>query len=110
MKKEWQKALLTFDNQVIELAVETCLHRYEIPPTLPQFIEMCRKIKNPTVFFKALPSCKEETARAKDVAKANLDEIKNLLQGLSTLSLETSKSYINGLKIIDQNRTNQPVA
>ena len=46
-KIEWDKGLNRFDNQVLIEAIERCRdgrdHK-DFPPTLPQFIDLCRSI------------------------------------------------------------------
>ena len=46
-KIEWEKGLGRFETQVLIEAIERCRdgrHHKDFPPTLPQFIDLCRSI------------------------------------------------------------------
>lgn len=41
-KAEWQDALEKIHDNAMHLAITECRYRYEMPPTLPQFYQLCR--------------------------------------------------------------------
>jgi hypothetical protein len=83
MKKEWHEALLPYEDRVVELAINTCRSSNQLPPTLPQFIEICKSIRRRDVFIKAVPTTKSTIS---EVAAKNLLQIKQILCGTTTLS------------------------
>lgn len=70
-KQEWLDGLSQFDDDIINRAVIECRDSFEMPPTLPQLIQLCRGIKKRTGFFvagkaieKALPEVAEKYLKA----------------------------------------------
>lgn len=49
-KREWQEALSRFSDEIFNQAVLTCRDHFEMPPTLPQLVQICRDIKKRTSF------------------------------------------------------------
>lgn len=50
-KREWQETLSRFSDEIFNQAVLTCRDHCEMPPTLPQLMQICRDIKKRTSFF-----------------------------------------------------------
>ncbi len=50
-KKEWFDALKDFADKVIIQAILTCRETWDMPPTLPQVVQVCRDIKNRETFY-----------------------------------------------------------
>jgi hypothetical protein len=50
-KKEWQAALVDFSDAVLDQAITECRNFYELPPTLPQLLQCCRKIKQKSTVY-----------------------------------------------------------
>lgn len=44
-KNEWQEGLSRFSDEIFNQAVLTCRDHCEMPPTLPQVVQICRDIK-----------------------------------------------------------------
>jgi hypothetical protein len=44
-KSEWQKGLVDFQEQLLDEAIGICRIKNEHPPTLPQFIDICKALK-----------------------------------------------------------------
>lgn len=44
MKNEWQISLKEFTPAIISQATDHCLKRKQLPPTLPQFYDLCRTL------------------------------------------------------------------
>lgn len=57
-KKEWLEALRSFDNDILLKAIVSCRESIDMPPTLPQMVELCRKIKKRNDFFIASSNAK----------------------------------------------------
>lgn len=55
-KNEWLEALNGFDSDILLKAIVSCRESLDMPPTLPQVIELCRKIKKRNDFFVASPN------------------------------------------------------
>lgn len=49
-KREWQETLSRFGDEIFNQAVLTCRDHCEMPPTLPQVVQICRDIKKRTSF------------------------------------------------------------
>lgn len=78
-KKEWQEALVDFSDVVLDLAIIECRNFYELPPTLPQVLQICRKIKQRvTVYTPETPS----KPANKEVAAFYLQQLKSSLAKL----------------------------
>ncbi len=75
-KSEWQKGLAGFTEDIFELAIDMCRNTRELPPTLPQFIDFCKKLSKRDVFSKPreLPEI-----TSFEVGEAHLLDIKKLL-------------------------------
>ncbi len=52
-KREWQEALHRFSDDIFNQAVLTCRDFCEMPPTLPQLMQICRDIKKRNSFWVA---------------------------------------------------------
>ncbi len=70
-KQEWLDGLSQFDEDIITRAIIECRDSFEMPPTLPQIIHLCRGIKKRINFFvagkaieKALPEVAEKHLKA----------------------------------------------
>ena len=50
-KKEWREGLSLFSDEVLNTAAIHCRDFYEMPPSLPQVITLCRQIKKRTEFY-----------------------------------------------------------
>ncbi len=46
-KEEWGETLAGFEAETIVKAVQLCRNRFEMPPTLPQFVRLCRQCRPP---------------------------------------------------------------
>lgn len=57
-KKEWLDTLSVFDSDILLKAIVHCRESLEMPPTLPQMFDLCRKIKKRNDFFVANPNFK----------------------------------------------------
>ncbi|KTD38598.1 hypothetical protein Lnau_0513 [Legionella nautarum] len=79
MKKEWHKALAHFSNRIVELAIEACGLSKSLPPTLPEFVDICKNIRARDGFIRAVPSTKPKGIS--NVGKSHLAQIKKLLNG-----------------------------
>ncbi|OGT41481.1 MAG: hypothetical protein A3F13_03485 [Gammaproteobacteria bacterium RIFCSPHIGHO2_12_FULL_40_19] len=44
-KKEWEETLREFEDYSINLAINTCRKRHEMPPTLPMLYQLCRSFQ-----------------------------------------------------------------
>jgi tRNA G26 N,N-dimethylase Trm1 len=78
MKKEWHNALAHFSDRTVELAINVCKMSKELPPTLPQFVEICKNIHHRNTFTKTVPYSRQEIS---EVGKSNLSQIKEILNG-----------------------------
>lgn len=78
-KKEWQQALLHFDDRVVSLAILSCRNSRVLPPTLPQFITICQDIRRREAVVQATPATPATRPRNLEVAKKHLNEIKQRL-------------------------------
>ena len=78
MKNEWFQALQEIEDKNIEEAITHCRNKKEYPPTLPQFIELCKNAKQRDL-FKTKP-IDEPKDRTPAVAFIHLERIKRLLR------------------------------
>ncbi|CEG62209.1 Legionella vir region protein LvrB [Legionella micdadei] len=76
MKEEWSQALIDIKDTVLESAIKVCMANKELPPTLPQFIEICKSIEKKNAVFKVTPSTKPKTPA---IAEFNLSQMKKIL-------------------------------
>ena len=75
-KKEWQEGLMSFSDEVLNKAIAHCRETYEMPPTLPQVIILCRQIKKRNEFF--VPSTNHTPANV-EVVLHHLQRCKEIL-------------------------------
>jgi hypothetical protein len=75
-RKEWSKTLQTFDENLIENAIQECLTHREFPPTLTQFVECCKQINKHNKGF-YIPAITKKSNPL--VAQAHLKKIKSIL-------------------------------
>lgn len=75
-KAVWHEGLKAFEDDIVDLATATCRETKELPPTLPQFIDICRTIKKRNSCYQEEPCTKTKT---KAVARANIIAIRRLL-------------------------------
>ena len=74
-KKEWEKQLQNYSDEIINKVTEICEQKFEMPPTMAQFIGLCRNESNRNFFVK-----KEEVKRAHpDTAAHYLKKMKDIL-------------------------------
>ncbi|HAT8326753.1 TPA: Vir protein [Legionella pneumophila] len=74
-KKEWQEGLEQFGDGVLNEAIVLCRTFYELPPTLPQMIHLCREIRKRKNF-----RIKLEHVRAREtVVASHIKQCKELL-------------------------------
>ncbi|WP_367607892.1 Vir protein [Legionella sp. W05-934-2] len=45
-KKEWEKHLQPFSDTIITTVIEICEKKFEMPPTMAQFIGLCKNEAN----------------------------------------------------------------
>ena len=76
-KKEWLETLHPFDNHIIKKALHHCRENCPYPPSLPQFIEICRAIKKQDDFFRCTGVV--EDIASSEVAQKHLQEIRKKL-------------------------------
>ena len=50
-KTEWREGLNEFSDEVLTKAILSCREFYEFPPTLPQMIQCCRKLRKQMSFY-----------------------------------------------------------
>ncbi|WP_035904538.1 hypothetical protein [Legionella longbeachae] len=75
-KREWNKALVEFEDRVIEQATISSLASKDLPPTLPQFIDLCKAARRRFEFI--LPQrCNKP--RNLEIANAQLLKMKQIL-------------------------------
>lgn len=77
-KKEWSETLQCFDNQVLKEALLKIRVHKPYPPTLPQFFECCKAIKN----RKTPCGVKDEPSKPRnmEVAEINLKAMLTILK------------------------------
>ncbi|HHS8321924.1 TPA: Vir protein [Legionella anisa] len=75
-KWEWTKALREFEDKVIEQATIASLASKEFPPTLPQFIDLCRAAKKRLSF---IPPKRCNKPRNLELAYTQLKKMKQIL-------------------------------
>lgn len=73
-KKEWHETLRPFDNPIIKDALHHCREHCPYPPSLPQFIDLCRAIKKRQNFFTRAQEDVEVSSP--EVAQMHLQKIK----------------------------------
>ena len=75
-KSEWLDGLIRFEDNIIEKTVMTCLNHWELPPTLPQFVDACKAHSKIGQGGKCSRISKPSSP---DVAHAHLSQIKTIL-------------------------------
>jgi hypothetical protein len=75
-KKAWIDGLMKFEDKSIEHALQLCLKKCPLPPTLPQFIECCKAHQNTDVFYQ-----KQESVQKADLtmAEMHLNKMRTIL-------------------------------
>ena len=76
-KTEWQEGLQKFDNHAIKDAIMLCREKCNYPPTLPQFIEICKANQQRSTPYK--PMIAEPKSAPSATGKAALAQIKAML-------------------------------
>ena len=76
MKNEWANALNHVEDNFLQEALTHCRNKKEFPPTLPQFIELCRGAKKRTAFREKANYKKSRP----EVAALHLEKIKAMLK------------------------------
>ena len=67
---------MPFKDNIIDKAILNCLHHWELPPTLPQFVECCKAYSKQGAYTKYSIASKPATP---EVAKAHIQQIKTHL-------------------------------
>lgn len=75
-KLEWQKALLEFDDSTLEAALVLCSKTKELPPTLSQFIDICKAVRASHIVVESRP---KPFVRNMEVAEFYLKQMKTML-------------------------------
>lgn len=75
-KQEWMDGLKQFDEEIVNKAILEVRDRYEMPPTLPQVMRLCRDIKKRLSFYVA-PKTKEKATA--EVVERNIKQCKTFL-------------------------------
>ena len=76
--KEWSETLKEITDENMELAFSHCKKRYEMPPTLPGFYQLCRQyqpIKPSNYFVK-----NEEAVASFETNKKYVEQLKNIFR------------------------------
>lgn len=74
-KKEWEKHLREFSDAIIITATEICEKKFEMPPTMAQFIGLCKNELNRQYVNKQEPIKKSKP----EVAIFHLSKMKEIL-------------------------------
>lgn len=75
-KKEWLDGLTKFSDEILNQAIVECRDFYEMPPTLPQLIGICRGIKKRNNVY---VEDKNFVAASDEVVEANIKQCKAFL-------------------------------
>lgn len=75
-KKEWQDALSEFTDAVLTKAIVNCREFHELPPTLPQVLQCCRKVKKQGSFCVVNS---ENGSVSKEIMASHLKRCKEIL-------------------------------
>lgn len=79
-KAIWAHGLRDFDATTVRMALRQCLERHpEFPPSLPQFVSMCRA-NQPREVFKALPMSADLYAERSKEAREKLRQLRERIQ------------------------------
>ncbi|MFT4059292.1 MAG: hypothetical protein QM652_07070 [Legionella sp.] len=76
MKDEWFEALKHIEDNYLQEAVAYCRSKKEFPPTLPQFVELCRDAKKRTLFRERANHKKSRP----EVAALHLEKMRAMLK------------------------------
>ena len=75
-KKEWLDGLSQFSDDILNQVILDCRDHYDMPPTLPQMIGLCRDIKKRMSFYVAP---KESKPTSKAVVELHIRQCKAYL-------------------------------
>lgn len=75
-KKEWLEGLCKFNDEILNQAIIECRDFFDMPPSLPQLIGICRSIKKRN---KVYVGPKQLTPARKEVVEENIKQCKALL-------------------------------
>lgn len=76
-KQEWSEGLKRFDNQIFKDVLVIYREKKNYPPSLPQFIEICKA----TLARRVSRSTRKETCSSSlEVAKLHIAEMKKILK------------------------------
>ena len=75
-KKEWLEGLCKFNDEILNQAIIECRNFFDMPPSLPQLIGICRSIKKRNKVYVAP---KQLTPARKEVVEENIKQCKALL-------------------------------
>lgn len=85
-KAIWAHGLRDFDSGVVKLALRQCLELHpDFPPSLPQFVALCRA-NAPREVFKALPMSAELYAERSKEAREKLRQLRERIQPVARTS------------------------
>jgi hypothetical protein len=77
----WSRALAGCSAQNIAQGIRACFHREDIwPPTLPEFVEMCRD-RPRSLYFHSPMLLEHKTASTAEYAQKHIAEMKSKLHG-----------------------------
>lgn len=77
-KEQWALALAQFSGKDIRRAINRCLYKHKLPPSLPEFIQICQQYALSSQGYvkrEALPK-----PQMTDVAKLHLEKLYELLE------------------------------
>lgn len=80
-KKEWQEALLKVSDAILTKAILDCLELHELPPTLPQVRQLCKRMKEEAFLHPSWTHTRPEVqvSTNKAMAEAYIQEWKKIL-------------------------------
>ena len=73
--KEWSDTLSCITDETLEIALKDCKKRFDTPPTLPMFYQLCRSYQ-PKKYFNVLSADEEKMHAAK--AEKYLKELETM--------------------------------
>ena len=81
-KAMWAHGLRDFDATTVRMALRQCLERHpEFPPSLPQFVSMCRANQPREAYRPALPMSGALVAERNKAEREKLRELRQRLRG-----------------------------
>ena len=80
-KREWLDGLAGYEEQLLYRAVAVSRENNKFPPSLPEFIECCKYIRNRDSFCYKREAVKPATAKVAEANLAKLKEILNMKRG-----------------------------